>query len=55
MEKYTIYKIKESVNGWLVINNETKEKDIVFVSLTNNTQEEAIRVLEEAQNPSDIS
>ena len=48
---YTAQRIADTDNGWLITHNETGKQDIVFCSLTANTAEDAVAVLEEASAP----
>ena len=46
---YTAQRIADTPNGWLVTDNTTKEENIVFCKLSENTGEDAVRVLGEAK------
>ena len=50
---YTAQRIADTENGWLITHNETGKQDIVFCSLTANTAEDAVAVLEEANAPAE--
>jgi len=51
--KYTAQAIKDEPNGWVLTETATGKTHVVFCSPSANAAEDAVRVLEEAQNPTD--
>ena len=49
--QYTAQQIADTTNGWLITNNETGKQNIVFCRLDENTAEDAVKVLESANQP----
>lgn len=50
-ENYTVLKVADTENGWLVKHNETGEEQFVFCRLTENTEADAIAVFESSKTP----
>jgi hypothetical protein len=48
-QKYTAQQIKGTNNGWMLTENETGKKQIVFCRAEENTAEAAIAVIVELQ------
>ena len=46
---YTAKRVADTQNGWLITNNNTQEKTIVFCQLGANTAEDAVSVLESSK------
>lgn len=51
--EYTAQRIEDTTAGWLVIENETGKKHVIFCNKERNTAEEAVSVLIESLSSSD--
>ena len=47
---YTVLRIDDTENGWMIIHNDTGKQNAVFCRLDANTAEDAVAVLESATN-----